>query len=130
MSWKVIQSFPGYDSAGRRANEHNLRQKVFTQYFPSPLAGAPVVHHHQPGDYAAYEDSIHAAPNNSYTPFRSKSDWEFARWAKLRKVGVNTLNALLKIESLCESLDLSFHTAHELNHIIDGHLLERRPHFK
>lgn len=119
-----------YDPKGRKANEQNLRQKIFVQSFPSPLAGAPLPGNRQPGDYASYAEFVNADPKNLYAPFRHKSDWEVACWAKLRKVGANTLDALLAIDGLCKTLGLSYHTAQELNRIIDNHLPEERPRFK
>lgn len=119
-----------YELEGRRANEHNLRQDIFVQHCPHPRAGEALPGNQPPSDYAFYEASVHATPENPYTPFANKAEWKFARWAKLRKVGANTLDALLRIEGLCKQMGLSFHTAQQLNRIIDGDLPEQRPRFE
>ncbi|KAK7030916.1 hypothetical protein VNI00_013862 [Paramarasmius palmivorus] len=63
----------------------------------------------------------HALRNDKvlWHPFRSRLDWEVARWGKLRGPGSNALNELLQIPGLAEKLDLSFKTTHK---IIDGQL--------
>lgn len=76
---------------------------------------------------------------NPYHPFKSKLDWEVARWAKQEGPGASALDRLLKFDSVCYSfnitvrrtlthseiaqkLDLSFASSRELNQIIDHEL--------
>ncbi|KAL0567675.1 hypothetical protein V5O48_014322 [Marasmius crinis-equi] len=62
-------------------------------------------------------------------PFTSQTDWEVARWAKLRGPGSNAFNEFLKIPDVVEKLGLSFSTTQELNKIIDASL-PGRPAFR
>ncbi|KAJ7125731.1 hypothetical protein C8R46DRAFT_1250545 [Mycena filopes] len=63
-----------------------------------------------------------AASENPYAPFKSKVDWEIARWAKLRGAGSTAFSDLLGIEGVRGSLDLSYGTSVQLNKIIDEKL--------
>ncbi|KAJ7926370.1 hypothetical protein B0H13DRAFT_2229408 [Mycena leptocephala] len=56
---------------------------------------------------------------NPYAPFKSKVDWEIAKWAKFRGAGSTAFTDLLNIGGVCESLDLSYGTSAQLNKIID-----------
>ncbi|KAI0037965.1 hypothetical protein FA95DRAFT_1459796, partial [Auriscalpium vulgare] len=67
--------------------------------------------------------------DNPYAPFRSKLEWEIARWAKLRGPTSTAFTELLKIEGVAERLDLSFTTSKKLNEIIDAQL-PKRPAFR
>lgn len=124
-------NLPGKPAArtGRSIIESKLRQEIFVQKYPTATAGALIAAEHDAGDYTLYSDAVHADPGNPYVPFSHKLDWEIARWAKLHKVGANTLNALLSINNVCETLNLSYKTSRELNQIIDGYLPEDRPPF-
>ena len=75
----AAEAEPGHNPADRKANEQNLRQKIFVQSFPSPLAGAPLPGNRQPDDYASYAEFVNADPKNLYAPFCHESDWEVAR---------------------------------------------------
>ncbi|KAJ3561172.1 hypothetical protein NP233_g10357 [Leucocoprinus birnbaumii] len=64
---------------------------------------------------------------SAWAPFTSKMDWEVAKWAKLRSIGSTDVSELLGIEGVCDSLNLSYKNAKELNDIIDS--LPTRPEF-
>ena len=50
---------------------------------------------------AKYRDMIDATENpNIWHPFRSKLEWEFARWAKMRGPGSTAVTELLKIDGV------------------------------
>ncbi|THH20201.1 hypothetical protein EW146_g1111 [Bondarzewia mesenterica] len=66
---------------------------------------------------------------NIWTPFISRTDWEVARWAKLRGPSSTAVSELLNIEGIHERLGLSYKTSKELNAIIDEKL-PSRPQFK
>ncbi|KAJ7181826.1 hypothetical protein C8R46DRAFT_834879, partial [Mycena filopes] len=60
-----------------------------------------------------------------YAPFASKTDWEVAKWAKLRGAGSTAFTDLLKVDAL----GLSYGTSAQLNSIIDQDL-PGRPAFR
>ncbi|KAG1879758.1 hypothetical protein F4604DRAFT_1879992 [Suillus subluteus] len=68
--------------------------------------------------------------DNPYFPFCSQTEWEIARWSKLRGPSSTAFTDLLAIEGVPESLGLSFKNAKELNAIIDHELPTGRPKFK
>lgn len=82
-----------------------------------------------PGNYAAYEAGVGADNSNLYKPFAHKLDWEIAQWAKLHKIGANSLDSLLGLEGLQDLLQLSFKNSRELNLLIDKDLPHNRPRF-
>ncbi|KAI1797995.1 hypothetical protein LXA43DRAFT_875754 [Ganoderma leucocontextum] len=111
----------------RRAQEH-LRARTFVDRFPDPRAGAPLPTK-EPSAYHDYQTELDSEGENPYLPFKSRLDWEIARWAKMRGPGSTAVSELLAIKGLVEMLGLSFHTSRELNVIIDNHLSSGRPRF-
>ncbi|KAK7024551.1 hypothetical protein VNI00_016226 [Paramarasmius palmivorus] len=105
--------------------EDCLRHKPFIVKFGGH-AGRPISDTKVDDSNTRYERAL---GNDKFLwhPFRSRLDWEVARWGKLRGPGSNALNELLQIPGLAEKLDLSFKTTHELNKIIDGQLPGRPP---
>ncbi|CDO69394.1 hypothetical protein BN946_scf185040.g7 [Trametes cinnabarina] len=80
--------------------------------------------------YSLYKTTVDGEDRCIYAPFRSRIDWEVARWAKMRGPGSNAGSELLGIDGLADALGLSFKNMSELNKIIDGHLPAGRPRFK
>ncbi|KAI8985007.1 hypothetical protein BD414DRAFT_547770 [Trametes punicea] len=106
--------------------------KTFIVRFPGVLAGAPVVNMETTSRaYWQYQDELdgHSAPSNAYYPFVSKTDWEVARWAKMRGPGSTSFSELLTIQGVAERLELSYKNSRELNKIIDK-LPSARPQFE
>ncbi|PPQ73617.1 hypothetical protein CVT26_010525 [Gymnopilus dilepis] len=66
--------------------------------------------------------------SNLWAPFKSKMDWEIAKWAKLRGPGSTAFSELLAIDGVFEALGLSYKNADTLNKIIDNNL-PGRPRF-
>jgi hypothetical protein len=74
--------------------------------FQFPTAGQPVPGQSQSTN-EAYKNTIRAseatgplhAPN-IYAPFKSKTDWEIARWAKLQDIGSTSFTDLLRIQGV------------------------------
>ncbi|KAF8259944.1 hypothetical protein EI94DRAFT_1706680 [Lactarius quietus] len=64
-----------------------------------------------------------------YAPFLSKTDWEIARWAKLRGPGSTAFSELMSIEGIPEKLGLSFKNTRSLDSIINKSL-PGRPRFQ
>ncbi|OJT12555.1 hypothetical protein TRAPUB_10899 [Trametes pubescens] len=121
-----------HDAAHRatqlRAQEH-LRTKTFKIPFPGGRAGAPVNRPRERSAYESYQAYIDSANDNPYSPFISKIDWEFAKWAKNRGPGSTAVSELLEIENLFSLLGLSYRNSRELNTIIDEKLASGRPKF-
>ncbi|KAJ7768780.1 hypothetical protein B0H14DRAFT_2539331 [Mycena olivaceomarginata] len=70
------------------------------------------------------------APRLRWAPFKSRTDWAVARWAKLRGSTSTAFSDLLAIEGLPEALGLSYRTTLKLNQIIDNSLPRPRPRFQ
>ncbi|KAJ6618406.1 hypothetical protein B0H10DRAFT_1795346 [Mycena sp. CBHHK59/15] len=66
---------------------------------------------------------------NPYAPFASKTDWEIAKWAKLRGAGSTAFTDLLQVQGVRKALGLSYGTSAQLNTIIDNEL-PGRPKFE
>ncbi|KAI0801485.1 hypothetical protein C8Q74DRAFT_1314617 [Fomes fomentarius] len=103
--------------------------------FPAATAGAPI-----PGSHAAMtanhtylsrlSGSSASESRNLYAPFNSQTDWEVARWGKLRGAQSTAFTDLLAIEGIAEKLALSYKNSRELNTIIDKKLPSVRPRFQ
>ncbi|KZV74028.1 hypothetical protein PENSPDRAFT_682391 [Peniophora sp. CONT] len=57
--------------------------------------------------------------NNPYHPFRSKTNWDIAVWAKIHGIGSNAFTDILKIGGFIDTLCLQFKTARDLHGIMD-----------
>ncbi|KAH8976446.1 hypothetical protein EDB86DRAFT_2761698, partial [Lactarius hatsudake] len=58
-----------------------------------------------------------------FAPFSSRTEWEIAKWAKLRGPGSTAfISLLMSIEGVMERLGLSFKSTKELDGIIDKKL--------
>ena len=91
----------------RKVAEGKLWDTPFVSQFPSARAGECVESEQRSG-YEGYKETlgVDAADSNIYSPFNSKIDWEFARWAKLQGVGSTSATELMGIEGvrLCYTL--------------------------
>ena len=84
---------------GRETIERSLRQQVYVDRFPLASAGAPL--------QASPQSTCHPdarSDSNPYAPFKSRMDWEIARWAKLRGPGSTAITELLSISGVCSTL--------------------------
>ncbi|KAI0704544.1 hypothetical protein C8Q76DRAFT_630995 [Earliella scabrosa] len=115
-------------AAQRRTHDH-LRARTHVVRFPGVHAGAPINKQPMSSEYERYQEVIDSDGVNPYAPFRSRMDWEIARWAKMRGPGSTALTELLEIEELVTLLGLSFRNSRELNEIIDKKLSSGRPRF-
>lgn len=84
-----------------REVHHQAAQQITDRHtfrvdFPGDFAGTPIP------DVEQERDGYHQAPSPSpWAPFRSRLDWEFAKWAKTRGPGSTAVTELLKIEGVC-----------------------------
>jgi hypothetical protein len=116
---------------------------VVIDHFPSASAGAPI--QGMTRGNSIYE-SQQDAGDSIWLPFTSECDWLLACWAKTRGPTSSAVTELLAIPEVWSSpfpffhftnwrckivdkLGLSYHTAQELNSIIDTKL-PGRPHFQ
>ncbi|KAI9433522.1 hypothetical protein H4582DRAFT_1819834 [Lactarius indigo] len=79
-------------------------------------------------DQERYLDSL-GDQTNPYAPFKSRTDWEIAQWAKMRGPSSSAFTDLVGIDRVVDKLGLSFKNSMELNKIIDTQL-PGRPSFK
>ncbi|KAJ7931901.1 hypothetical protein B0H13DRAFT_1857554 [Mycena leptocephala] len=107
----------------RKAAEDCFHHKPIIEHYPGSRAGKPVAP--RPGKTAEeeYESSLlESSSGNPYAPFKSKMDWEVAKWAKLRGSGSTAFTDLLNVEGVRSALDLSYSNSVQLNKIIDEKL--------
>ncbi|EIW74923.1 hypothetical protein CONPUDRAFT_93688 [Coniophora puteana RWD-64-598 SS2] len=117
--------------AAREHAQRPLRQEPYITPFPTPSAAQPI--DTQGHAYDAYTTSIkgcNGQADNVWAPFASQTDYETARWAKLRGPGSTAFTDLLKVPGVCDRLGLSYQNSQELNKIIDTQIPHRRPRFK
>ncbi|KAJ7181984.1 hypothetical protein C8R46DRAFT_1313743 [Mycena filopes] len=117
---------PAVDAAptreARKMAEDKFHHKPIIDKYPGRLAGRAIsvpTASSEETYRSALGDSTH---ENPYAPFKSKVDWEVAKWAKVRGAGSTAFTDLLNIDGVCESLDLSYGTSVQLNKIIDTKL--------
>ncbi|KAJ7716704.1 hypothetical protein B0H16DRAFT_1666901 [Mycena metata] len=106
----------------RKAAEDKFHYKPIIEKYPGRLAGRPISVP-SPSSEENYRSALgNSSQENLYAPFKSKVDWEIAKWAKLRGAGSTAFTDLLNIDGVRDSLDLSYGTSIQLNKIIDGKL--------
>ncbi|GJE84945.1 Plavaka transposase-domain containing protein [Phanerochaete sordida] len=132
------------DSLQRKRMENALRRTIHAVRFPSARAGAPIdppvvdataepgsepQTNSSPQPQDAPKESESAKPKkNIYAPFANKTEWELARWSKMRGPGSNAFNELLEIEGIQQKLGLTFQNTREVNALVDT-LPSTRPRF-
>ncbi|KAJ3017898.1 hypothetical protein NUW54_g471 [Trametes sanguinea] len=118
-------------AVSREAAERSVRTKTFVVRYCRRLpSGHALVGEKVLPAYTMYKTTVDGEDRCIYAPFRSRIDWEVARWAKMRGPGSNAGSELLGIDGLADALGLSFKSMTELNKIIDDHLPAGRPRFK
>ena len=124
-----------------------LNNKPYIVKFRKGKAGAVHTNHDTDDGNASYIAQI-GNPENLFSPFSSKIEWEIACWAKTRGPSSTAFTELMSIEGVGdiaytyqelislqsllqvhERLGLSFKITMELNKIIDK-MLPGRPHFE
>ncbi|KAJ3775118.1 hypothetical protein FB446DRAFT_638542 [Lentinula raphanica] len=105
-------------------------RQPYIQHYPDPRAGAPIEGQSTiVSENSKYFQNLKAGAN-PWAPFGSQTEWEIARWAKLRGPSSTALTELLSIPGVCENLDLSYSNADQLNAIIDKRLPSTCPKFQ
>ncbi|KAJ6624580.1 hypothetical protein B0H10DRAFT_1784667 [Mycena sp. CBHHK59/15] len=104
----------------RKFAEDRFHHKPIVEKYPGRLAGRVTSTAPSQSSEEKYRSSLsESTAANPYAPFKSKIDWEIAKWAKLRGSGSTAFTDLLNIDGVCESLELSYGTSVQLNKIID-----------
>lgn len=99
-------SGPVIDEVTQRRMEAAFRQQIYIARYPSDVAGSSVSPAATTSSgYARYEEQLgHTGgpqeSTNIYAPFANKTDWEFARFAKLRGPTSTAVEELLSIEGV------------------------------
>jgi hypothetical protein len=85
----------------RKIAEDKFHHKPIIDKYPGGLAGRPIPSRKTQNSEQRYESVLdNSSANNLYAPFKSKMDWEMARWAKLRGSGSTAFTDLLHIEGV------------------------------
>ncbi|KAJ7504642.1 hypothetical protein B0H11DRAFT_1709428 [Mycena galericulata] len=114
---------PAPSRATRKKIEDRFHHQPIIDKFPSIFAGAPISRARTETSEEQYCAYFGDDKNNPYAPFTSKTDWEIARWAKLRGAGSTAFTDLLNGVSLVrKALGLSYGTSAQLNAILDNKL--------
>ncbi|KAJ7935011.1 hypothetical protein B0H13DRAFT_2305169 [Mycena leptocephala] len=107
----------------RKAAEDCFHRKPIIEHYPGSRAGKPIAPRLGKTAEEEYESSLlESTSGNPYAPFKSKMDWEVAKWARLRGSGSTAFTDLLKVEGVRSALDLSYANSVQLNKIIDEKL--------
>ena len=88
--------------ATRKAAEDRFHHKPITEMYPGTLAGKPISAVRMKTAEEEYRTLIDSTAENPYAPFKSKMDWEVAKWAKLRGSGSTAFTDLLNVEGVCK----------------------------
>ena len=96
---------PMDDERGRpldRSERENMETNILIKPVVSPFPGhaGEAMLGTGPSEYAVYEELVGTETGNIYSPFQSKADWEFARWAKRRGVGSTAASELMGIDGV------------------------------
>jgi hypothetical protein len=118
------------------AGNSQTNTTLVIERFPHGRPGAPVAG--APQGTTLYESTQDVLGESIWAPFQSQSDWEIARWAKMRKPTSSAVTELLAIPEVCvyiffrfitkkphqlvDRLGLSYRTSKELNNIINKKL--------
>ncbi|KAJ6562917.1 hypothetical protein B0H10DRAFT_2239780 [Mycena sp. CBHHK59/15] len=116
-------------TSARKKIEDRFHHKPIVEKFPGNLAGAPISGNRDETSEEQYGTDIGDEITNPYAPFASKTDWEIAKWAKLRGAGSTAFTDLLQVQGVRKALGLSYGTSAQLNTIIDNEL-PGRPKFE
>jgi hypothetical protein len=80
----------------------NMWAEVHVEVYPGRHAGA--VHSHGIPTMKEFENTLGGPHSNPYAPFNSQTDWELAKWAKLRGPGATAFTELMGVTGVCRSL--------------------------
>jgi len=91
------ESPPEIPSNPVEASSSDAHPKVFVEHFPHGNPGAPINNTQGPSIYESNQDVL---GGSVWAPFQSKSDWDFAYWAKMNGPSASSLTGLLAIPNV------------------------------
>ena len=68
---------------------------IYVNVYPGPNAGA--IHSHSIPTTKEFENELGGPSPNPFVPFNNQTDWELAKWAKLRGPGSTSFTELMGI---------------------------------
>jgi len=81
---------------------NQIRGEAHIEVYPGRHAGA--IHSNGIPTMKEFENMLGGLSPNSYSPFNSKTDWELAKWAKLRGPSSTAFTELMEVTGVCFSL--------------------------
>jgi hypothetical protein len=90
----------------RGGAEVELKNKPYIVKFKKGKAGAVYANHDCIDENTAYTLQVND-PDNPFSPFSSKIEWEIAHWAKTRGPNSTAFQELLSIKGVCGIITLS-----------------------
>lgn len=76
--------------------------EIHTEVYPGGQAGA--IHSIGIPTMKEFNNTLGGPPSNPYSPFNSKTDWELAKWAKLRGPSSTAFTELMGVTGVCSHL--------------------------
>ncbi|KAF9000765.1 hypothetical protein BDQ17DRAFT_1391292 [Cyathus striatus] len=105
-----------------------MEREDFEEYWMQRKSHFWNPHRMHPNTQSMQSDEEVGDEKNYYHPFKSKLEWEIAKWAKLQGPSSNAFDQLIQIDGVIDKLGLSFKSSSELNQRIDENL-PGCPHF-
>ena len=100
------------ESISVQSRHTRAARQLYIEHLPIDMrAGEPLATAQQKHAYEVYRDNLRERVDteaNIWAPFRSKMDWELARWAKLRGPGSTAVSELLGIDGVSMSGCVTF----------------------
>jgi len=76
--------------------------EIHTELYPGQQAGA--IHTVGIPTMKEFDNTLGGPPSNPYSPFNSQTDWELAKWAKLRGPSSTAFTELMGVTGVCSHL--------------------------
>ncbi|KAJ7787078.1 hypothetical protein B0H14DRAFT_3163444 [Mycena olivaceomarginata] len=92
----------------RKFAEDRFHHKPIVERYPGHLAGKPISTDLSQSSEETYRSSLNESTiTNPYAPFKSKVDWEIAKWAKFRGITLACWNVFARSGAIRNSLHTS-----------------------
>jgi len=76
--------------------------EIHTEVYPGQRAGA--IHSIGIPTMKEFDNTLGGPPANPYSPFKSRTDWELAKWAKLQGPSSTAFTELMGVTGVCSCL--------------------------
>jgi hypothetical protein len=97
---------PAPTREARKSAEDKFHHKPVIEKYPGRLAGRSISVPSLSSEESYGSVLGDSTRENPYAPFKSKVDWEIAKWAKLRGAGSTAFTDLLNIGGVCLNLTI------------------------